>query len=165
MRTPVGIIGFSRSGKTTLAIELIRRFSALGERVAYVKHTHHAVGSLGEGGDSGRALDAGAAVVVVADDEEAIKWGPDGPRGVPTPYDDPLSLVASLDADRVFVEGWKDLRLWPVLLVERAGQETMRPVEGIAAVVSDFEETLPVPCFAPGDLDAITAFVDRIAGF
>jgi hypothetical protein len=40
----------------------------------------------------------------------------------------------------------------------------MRPVDGIAAVVSDFEETLPVPRFAPGDVVAIAGFVDKISG-
>lgn len=164
MRKPVGVIGFSSSGKTALAVALVRVFSERGERVAYVKHTHHAVGSLGDGGDTRRALDAGASVAIVADDEESILWDRDGARAGPEPYEDPAALVASIDADRIFVEGWKDLRLWPVILVERSGLETMRPVEGIAAVVSDCEESLPVPCFAPGDIGAIAQFVDGIAG-
>ena len=163
MRKPVGFIGFSNSGKTTLAVALVRLFSERGERVAYVKHTHHAVGSLVDGGDTHRALEAGASIVVVADDEETIRWDRDAGERGPEPYEDPATLVGSIDADRILVEGWKDLRAWPVVLVERCGKETMRPVEGIAAVVSDFEETLPVPRFAPGDLDAIARFVDKIA--
>ena len=163
MRKPVALIGFSNSGKTSLVVALVRVFSGRGERVAYVKHTHHAVGSLEDGGDSRRALDAGASVVVVADEEEAIRWKRDGERSGPEPYDDPVALVASIEVDRILVEGWKDLRIWPVVLVERSGQETMRPVAGIVAVVSDFEETLPVPRYAPGDIDAIALFVDKIA--
>ena len=38
----------------------------------------------------------------------------------------------------------------------------MRPAEGIVAVVSDFEERLPVPRFVPGDVDGFAAFVDGI---
>ena len=164
MRKPVGIIGFSNSGKTSLGVALVRIFSDRGERVAYVKHTHHVVGSLADGGDTRRALDAGASLVVVADDEESVRWERSGTRLGPEPYDDPASLVAALDADRMLVEGWKDLRLWPVILVERSGQDTMRPAEGIVAVVSDFEERLPVPRFLPGDVAAIAAFVDGITG-
>ncbi|MCM2314790.1 MAG: molybdopterin-guanine dinucleotide biosynthesis protein B [Thermoanaerobaculia bacterium] len=164
MRTILGIIGFSNSGKTSLAVELARRFSERGERVAYVKHTHHAVGSLGDGGDTRRVLDAGASVVIVADEEEAIRWQRGGAREGPDPYDDPAALVDSIDADRILVEGWKDLRLWPVLLVERAGQETMRPINGVSAVVSDGGESLDVPRFAPADLDAIVRFVDKLGG-
>lgn len=164
MRRPVGIIGFSRSGKTTLAVALVRHFSARGERVAYVKHTHHAVGELTDGGDSRLALEAGAAVVLVADEDEAVRWDSEGGKGAPESYDDPAALVAAIDADRIFVEGWKDLRLWPVILVEREGLEHLRPATEIAAVVSDADAGLSVPRFAPGDLAAIAAFVDRISG-
>lgn len=164
MRTPVGIIGFSNSGKTSLAVELVRVFSSRGERVAYVKHTHHVVGSLGDGGDTRRALDAGAALVVIADEEDAVRWLRGGEREGPEPYDDPSALVASIDADRILVEGWKDLRLWPVILVERAGQDSMRPLERVAAVVSDSDDSLEVPRFAPDDLDAIVRFVAKLGG-
>jgi molybdopterin-guanine dinucleotide biosynthesis protein B len=164
MRGTIGIIGFSRSGKTTLAVALVRLFSARGRRSAYVKHTHHAVGELADGGDTRLALEAGAAIVVVADDDEAVRWDAAGRKLGPEPYDDPASLVASIDADLVIVEGWKDLRLWPVILVEREGLEHLRPAPAIAAVVCDADAGLPVPRFAPADLDAIAAFVDRISG-
>ncbi|MFA6957624.1 MAG: molybdopterin-guanine dinucleotide biosynthesis protein MobB [Thermoanaerobaculia bacterium] len=164
MRRLVGIIGFSRSGKTTLAVALVRHFAGRGERVAYVKHTHHAVGELAHGGDTRLALDAGAALVVIADEEDAVRWDRAGNREGPLPYESPSSLVSSVDAERVIVEGWKDTRLWPVILVEREGADSLRPATGIAAVVSSSPTALPVPHFAPDDLAAIAAFVDKIAG-
>jgi len=164
MRSPVGIIGFSRSGKTTLAVGLVRHFAGCGERVAYVKHTHHAVGELADGGDTRLALDAGAALAVIADEDDAVRWDHSGGREGPFPYDSPSSLVASIDADRVIVEGWKDERSWPVILVEREGLDSLRPATGIAAIVTAVETTLPVPHFALDDVAAIAAFVDKIAG-
>lgn len=164
MRTPIGIIGYSGSGKTTLAVALVRLFSARGERVAYVKHTHHAVASLGDGGDTRRALDAGAAIVVVADEGAATRWERDGAATGPFAFGDPVSLVASIDAERIVVEGWKQLRAWPVVLVERAGAERVRPVSEIAAVVSDADPGLDAPTFAPSDVEAIARFIDRITG-
>lgn len=163
MRSTIGIIGFSRSGKTTLAVALVRHFAARGERVAYVKHTHHAVGALGDEGDTHLARLAGASVVVAADEEDSVEWNAGGQMSAPEPYDDPAILVGSIDADLVVVEGWKDLRLWPVILVERAGIERLRPAPAIVAVVSDAESELPVPRFAPDDLAGIARFVDRIA--
>jgi len=164
MRSPVGIIGFSRSGKTTLAVALVRLFAGRGERVAYVKHTHHAVGELADGGDTRLALDAGASIVTVADEDEAVRWDRSGHREGPFPYDGPSSLIASIEVDRVIVEGWKDERIWPVILVERDGADTLRPATGIAAIVTSAATTLPVPHFSPDDVTAIAEFVDKITG-
>jgi molybdopterin-guanine dinucleotide biosynthesis protein B len=164
MPSPVGIIGFSRSGKTTLAVALVRHFTERGRRVAYVKHTHHAVGDLPDGGDTRRALDAGAAVAVLAGEDEALRWDRAGRPEGPVAYDGPASLVASIDADLVIVEGWKDERNWPVILVEREGADTLRPATGIAAIVTTSATTLPVPHFDPDDVAGIAAFVDKIAG-
>lgn len=129
-----------------------------------MKHTHHAVGELPEGGDTGRALDAGAAIVVIADEDEAVRWDRRGRREGPVAYEGPASLVASIDADLVIVEGWKDERNWPVILVEREGADSLRPATGIAAIVTSAATTLPVPHFDPDDVAGIAAFVDKIAG-
>lgn len=162
MRSTIGIIGFSRSGKTTLAVALVSHFAVRGERVAYIKHTHHTVATLVDGGDTRRALDAGALVAVIADDREAVRWNRAGLREGPTPYECPAALVAAVDASRIIVEGWKNERSWPVILVERTEGDTLRPATGVAAVVTAASNSSPLPHFAPDDVAAIAAFVDKI---
>ena len=67
------VTGLSGSGKTTLIEALIRFYVARGERVAAIKHTHHALNGENRG-DTARFLAAGAEPVILAGDREAMIW-------------------------------------------------------------------------------------------
>jgi molybdopterin-guanine dinucleotide biosynthesis protein B len=162
MRKPVAFIGSSDSGKTTLLVALVRRLSRAGERVAVIKHTHHDPSKRKPRGDTERFLEAGAVQVVLAGKTEAVLMnGGDSPtlRSFATARD----LPTWLDADRILIEGFKSLDLWPRVLVERSGGERVRPLPSVAAVVTDSSERFDVPSFRHDDLDGLIAFLDRIA--
>lgn len=67
----VQICGVSGAGKTTLAAKLIRHFAAAGTSVGAIKHTHHPL-NFEDRGDTRLFLDAGASLVALAGDGEAI---------------------------------------------------------------------------------------------
>src|SRR4051812_25306237 len=65
------LTGFSGAGKTTLMVELIRRYIGEGHRVAAIKHTHHKLNDQRRG-DTERFVEAGADPVVFADPTRAV---------------------------------------------------------------------------------------------
>ena len=97
----IGIAGWKNSGKTTLAVRLVEEFTRRGDRVATVKHAHHALRLDEEGTDSARHRAAGAAQVAVVSSK---RWAimsegrePDFP-----------DILARLDpCDIIIVEGYK----------------------------------------------------------
>lgn len=102
------VAGWSGAGKTTLIVELIRLFVARGQSVGAIKHTHHPLN--GErAGDTARFLDAGASLVMLAGDGEAIIGGER------VRYDEPPQLLAHFAGacDVVLVEGFKRFGGWP----------------------------------------------------
>lgn len=107
------IAGWSGAGKTTLIVALVRLFTARGERVGAIKHTHHALNAE-RIGDTAAFLDAGAAEAILAGDGEAIV------RGERVRYAAPPELLAYLPScDIVLVEGFKRFEGWPRIDVVR----------------------------------------------
>jgi len=104
------IVGESGSGKTTLVVGLIRHFAGRGERVAAIKHTHHPL-NLERRGDTAAFEAAGADPVILAGNREAVVFTRADARTIV--FDAPDDLLAYIDADLVFVEGFKDFDGWP----------------------------------------------------
>jgi molybdopterin-guanine dinucleotide biosynthesis protein B len=104
------IVGESGSGKTTLVVSLIRHFVDRGESVAAIKHTHHPL-NLARRGDTAAFEAAGAEPVILAGNREAVIFTRDEARTIV--FDAPDDLLAYIDADVVFVEGFKDFDAWP----------------------------------------------------
>lgn len=117
----VRVIGHKKSGKTTLASNLITEFAGRGYRVAAVKRSHHAVPEDRAGSDTHRFAAAGAASVLFC--------GPDGAlERVPGAYGALEMAVARItgDADIVIVEGFKDEDLGAVLRLGEGPAGTVR---------------------------------------
>lgn len=114
------ITGASGSGKTTLIVEMIRTLVRRGLRVAAVKHTHHALNEERRG-DTAKFEAAGASPVILAGDRDVVVFGPAAVEK--RPFVDAGRLIAAVDADVVFVEGFKNLGLWPKVEI----QESARP--------------------------------------
>ena len=101
----VRVVGRKNSGKTTLAVELIRELVARGLRVGSAKHGHGF--ELDRAGtDSWRHRHEGGAfrTVLAGPEDVAVlgRWGPDGEPSLET-----LVARALPDADVVVAEGWK----------------------------------------------------------
>lgn len=108
------IAGWSGAGKTTLIAGLIRLFVARGERVGAIKHTHHPLNG-DRIGDTAAFLDAGASLVMLAGDGEAIV------NGARVAFAAPPDLLAHFasSCDVVLIEGFKQFDGWPRIDVSR----------------------------------------------
>ena len=67
----IGIVGWKKSGKTTLCVRLIEEFTRRGFRVASVKHAHHAFQIDDGETDSARHRRAGAYQVAIV---SPVRW-------------------------------------------------------------------------------------------
>ncbi|MEA2463450.1 MAG: molybdopterin-guanine dinucleotide biosynthesis adapter protein [Acidobacteriota bacterium] len=123
------IAGFSGAGKTTLIVELIRRFVAQGKRVGAIKHTHHALNEEHRG-DTARFLEAGAEPVILAGAGEAVIFHRDGTARAR--YGSAHELLACFDSgvvpDVVLIEGFKDSDAWPLVTIDVHGRPTVEDV-------------------------------------
>lgn len=160
--TPViGIAGWKKSGKTTLAVRLIAEFHARGYRVASVKHAHHGFQIDDNQTDSARHRRAGAQeVAVISGKRWAIVHELDDE---PEPdFEEVLSWLSP--ADLVIVEGYKSAAI-PKIEARRTASQTKRPLTDddprIIAIAADHKVIdAPVPAF---DLDDIKGLADHIA--
>lgn len=155
------VIGRKNSGKTTLIVELIRRLTACGLRVATIKHTHHAHELDVPGKDSHRHRTAGAAAVAIIARNMTATFR--------ARTDEPVEQVyAALqrdfsDCDVVLVEG--DVRS-PAAKIEvwrAACGEPPLASQGVdvLGVVSDDPVSAEVPVFSPSDLDPLVEWLRR----
>ena len=100
----IGIVGWKKSGKTTLVARLIEEFTRRGLKVATVKHAHHDFQIDDEETDSARHRRAGAAQVAVV---SARRWALIGELG-DAPEPDLAEVIGWLGpCDLVIVEGYK----------------------------------------------------------
>ncbi len=146
----LGLAGWSGSGKTQLACQLIAHLTQAGRRVSTVKHAHHAFDMDVPGKDSYQHRAAGAGQVLVT---SAQRWA----LMTELRHADELTLDQALSrlapCDLVIVEGFKQVD-FPKLEVHRPSLKKpllYGTVPGIRAVASD--EALP-------DLDPSVPFLD-----
>lgn len=161
-RLVIGFIGYSNSGKTTLVSRLVARYVAEGAKVGVLKHTHHKANTERRGGDTDCFLSSGASGAILADDRTAVLWVPeaDSPAGI-FPYERPLELVDALQCEVVFIEGFKKVKDWPRVVVDREGAEMLVAEPGsFIATVSDRPEAHGGRIFAPNDVEAIAAYIE-----
>lgn len=101
----VSLIGFAKSGKSTLASALAQCFEVRGLRVALAKHSHHPLDKPET--DTARLCKPGRQVIGLGPDGCALFYGQ--PRHL-------MDLLPLLDADLLLVEGGKRLGWLPRVL-------------------------------------------------
>jgi molybdopterin-guanine dinucleotide biosynthesis protein B len=102
----VALVGWKKSGKTTLAVALAQELSRRGLRVGAVKHSHHGLDVPGT--DTAQLVQVCSAVAGMAPGQGAVWWGAER-----SPHD----LVSLLDAQVLLVEGGKEWGWLPRILV------------------------------------------------
>lgn len=112
----VAVTGRSGSGKTTLIAGIIQRLVADGRRVGAIKHTHHPLNEEHRG-DTARFLEAGAAPVMLANDEEAVVFGSGATHRVH--FSAPEELLTHFASDLVLIEGFQRFGDWLRIEIDR----------------------------------------------
>jgi molybdopterin-guanine dinucleotide biosynthesis adapter protein len=158
----IGIVGWKKSGKTTLVVGLIEEFTRRGLKVASVKHAHHNFQVDDQDTDSARHRRAGAAQVAVV---SARRWALIGELG-DEPEPDLAEVIGWLGpCDLVIVEGYKSAAI-PKIEARRhaaVSQETLADGDpNVKAIAADHRaEGHGLPVFS---LDDVAGIADFIAG-
>ena len=152
----LGVVGWSGSGKTTLIEQLLPQLSRDGRRVGYLKGDRHGIEMDREGKDTDRVFRAGAVRVAIAGPDEGVVRFRLQER-------DPHALLAEFfsGCDLVVVEGFKRAKL-PRIEVRGVHGDPILAADDpdLLAVVSDLEDTRPVPRFARDDIAGVARFVE-----
>jgi molybdopterin-guanine dinucleotide biosynthesis protein B len=157
----VAVLGNKKSGKTTVAVGLMRELAARGRRVMSVKHGHHFRLDR-EGTDSWRhRYEGGALRVVLAGPDEMAVMGSWGDAGEPTLRE----LVARhlADAELVIAEGFRSEPVHRIEIYRSGvhadpitGPDDADPDRLIAMVTDRHDLAWPVPILDP-DLPGLAA--------
>jgi molybdopterin-guanine dinucleotide biosynthesis protein B len=164
--TPViGIAGWKKSGKTTLAVRLIAEFTARGLKVVSVKHAHHNFRIDDAETDSARHRRAGAQQVAIV---SSRRWALITELGdAPEPdFADVMSRLGPCDL--VIVEGYKSAPI-PKIEVRRrvaVSRETLADKDAnVIAIAADHAlDGGGLPTFELDDIAGIANFVATSLG-
>lgn len=162
-RAIFGLAGWSGSGKTSLAEQLITELAGRGLKVATIKHAHHNFDADIEGKDSWRHRKAGAQQVLVSSARRSALFTEYPQQATEPGLADLLARLAP--ADLVLIEGFKRDPV-PKLEIWRAsvGKPQLWPADDwVVALASDSPPAdLPIPYF---DLRSIVAIADFICDY
>jgi molybdopterin-guanine dinucleotide biosynthesis protein B len=165
----IGIAGWKKSGKTTLAVRLVAELTRRGYRIATVKHAHHEFQVDDGETDSARHRRAGAAETAVVGGK---RWAivhelADEPE---PDFEEVISWLSPCDL--IVVEGYKSAPI-PKIEARRGAQLDKRPLATedpqVIAIAADHEvadETNPrgLPVFQLDDVARIADFIERAVG-
>ncbi len=160
MTVPViAVVGYSDTGKTTVASSLIQALTARGYRIAAVKHGAHGHDVERPASDSARLFEAGASKVVISSPGQLTSIEK-------TQADTALEdVVASLGTsyDLVVAEGFKGSSV-PKVLVTREGYSTPSP-ENVLAVIGDHKADGDMPFYAFQEMESLASLIqDQMLG-
>lgn len=158
----VAIVGWKKSGKTTLTVGLVAELVRRGYQVATVKHAHHSFQIDDAETDSARHRRAGAGQVAVVSSERIAMIKELG--GTPEPS--LAEVVALLDpCDVIITEGYKAA---PVAKVEarRTGSRSREPLApgdaNVIAIAADHPtEAHGRPVYALNDIAGLADLIEE----
>mgnify|MGYP000846391695 CR=1 FL=1 len=108
----IGIVGFKKSGKTTLALKIARALTNKNYRVAVIKHSSQSVCK--EESDTNRFLKEVEQVALLTPDSAEILFNS---------KQDLKKIVSLLSADFLVIEGFKSLKHYPKIICLREESE------------------------------------------
>jgi molybdopterin-guanine dinucleotide biosynthesis adapter protein len=166
IRTPMfGVAGWSNAGKTTLIEQLTLYFTAIGLRVATIKHTHHKFEIDPPDSDTARHRKAGAAETAIVSGSRVAIIEEIEARGEPS-----LDAVAARlkPADIILVEGYKSAAI-PKIEVRRAAVVAEKLLANtdplVIAIAADYElDGHGKPVFALDDIAGIANLIAETCG-
>lgn len=158
----VAVVGWKKSGKTTLTTRLVAELTRRGLSVATIKHAHHKFQIDDAETDSARHRRAGAAQVAVVSAERLAVIKEYG--GAPEP--DFADVVAMLDpCDLIIVEGYKSQPI-PKIEARRTQSHTHEPLAPrdphVIAIAADHPtEPHGRPLFSLDDIAGLADLIEQ----
>jgi molybdopterin-guanine dinucleotide biosynthesis protein B len=116
----IGIVGFKRSGKTTLGVRLARELSAKGHRIAVIKHASGDIAFPGTDTSKYRPYAPFVAAIAPGTTEIVLTE----PRRL-------ADVLLYCDADLVLVEGFKQEQTFPKIVCLRNEADQARLCDGL----------------------------------
>ncbi|MEW6447063.1 MAG: bifunctional molybdenum cofactor guanylyltransferase MobA/molybdopterin-guanine dinucleotide biosynthesis adaptor protein MobB [Bacillota bacterium] len=147
----VGVVGRSKTGKTSLIEGVAKELSRAGYRTAVLKHTRHTLRDI-PGKDTFRYMQAGAVKTALA--------GPGGSFYFQSEGEPPLgSVLGPLEegSDIIIIEGYKDAPLLQIRVID--ADEQAEVDERTIAVVTQRGKVHGVRTFKPDQTAEIAAFI------
>lgn len=166
LKTPViGVSGWKKSGKTTLAVRLIEEFTRRGHHVASIKHAHESFQVDDAQTDSARHRTAGSnEICIVGAKRWAIIHQMD--HEPEPPLEEVLSWMSP--ADLIVVEGYKYAEIPKIEVRSRIAFSKNKLAADdphVIAIASDGDEPgEAVPVFSRDDVGAIADLITARVG-
>jgi molybdopterin-guanine dinucleotide biosynthesis protein B len=126
----VAIVGYHKSGKTTLGVKLCKELASKGLRVGVVKHVSCELQFADADSSRYRAFASVVAAASAAEAEVIVK----GEKSI----EEMLKYCAGCDF--VLVEGFKKERLFPKIVCLREKEEKKELVDGLELCTASFKE-------------------------
>lgn len=117
----VALVGYKKSGKTTLAAQLARHLSESGYSVSAAKFSHHSLDKADS--DTEQLARSCTAVAGLGEGESSLYWN--APKYLP-------DLLPLMRADVLLVEGGKHLGYLPRIVLPRSAPEIDELDQGLA---------------------------------
>jgi molybdopterin-guanine dinucleotide biosynthesis adapter protein len=156
----VSIVGYKKSGKTTLVEQLIPILKSKGYKLGVLKHTGEGLPEETEGKDTAKFRTAGAETVGFCGDDHFSLFKAGGHPALPL---DRLAAFFFPEAELVLTEGFKK-QLFPKIALLSEGQEEnlLAEVQGVVLATvgpKPFRENLPH--FQPEEAKGIVELLEQ----
>lgn len=148
----ISIVGYKKSGKTTLTAKLAEALEARGNRIAIAKFTHHGLDK--EGTDTATFASPQRTIIGLGSDETAIFWGEK--RYL-------IDLLPLVQADILLVEGGKDLTWLPRILCLKSASEADTLHNGLALATYGDVAAPYLKSYREETIDKLAALVEERA--
>lgn len=158
----LALVGYSNSGKTTLATQIVTLLKQKGYRIGTIKHDAHEIQLDLTGKDTFRYMEAGADIVMIASAAKLTYW-----EQVENPHslDQLLQRFDRLGLDLVLIEGFKQ-EPTPKILVARTEDQLalgakLSNLLAIATTLDQVEMPPDVTLLNLNDPAAVTLFIEE----
>ncbi|WP_372631790.1 molybdopterin-guanine dinucleotide biosynthesis protein B [Cohnella sp.] len=125
----IQIVGYKKSGKTTLSCELIRAFAAEGRKVGTLKHDAHQFEPEPPGTDTWKHREAGSSATAIVSPTRTA-WVLERTTSV----EELVSQMETRELDDLIIEGFKSAPYPKVALIRDDGDADLLGLSNIVAV-------------------------------
>lgn len=150
----VQVVGYKKSGKTTLVCELINQYTAQGLRVGSAKHDAHQLRFDGTGTDTWKHCQAGSQITAVTSADQTVIF-----KQTSSQLQDLIQWMNEMDL--VIVEGFKHEPYPKVVMIKHdEDKRLLTELTHVIAVVSWIPlEDMGVPVWAWGQTAGLADYI------